>query len=178
MGDDSKNRDFLPCNKQYLVMHGIPCLCCTTSLAYIDADKDTEHLLSFADASAPSTDSNECSKTHVGCQAHKTDSATNKDKIVDISKLGGDRLHDNERIVKGLGGMLLGGGGGGEGVGMMETSDLDDIPDIEEDDLEEGDDEATAAVPKVSVIPAAGVLDTRYVIVGWLEIRRVANNFL
>ena len=49
---------------------------------------------------------------------------------------------------------------------MMETSDLDDIPDIEEDDLEEGDDEATAAVPKVSVIPAAGVLDTRYVIVG------------
>ena len=36
-------------------MHGIPCLHCTTSLAYIDADEDTEHLLSFADASAPST---------------------------------------------------------------------------------------------------------------------------
>ena len=148
-------------------MHGIPCLCCTTSLAYIDADEDTERLLSFADASAPSTDSDESVKTHVGCQAHKTDSATNTDKIVDISKLDGDGLHDNEeRIVKGLGGMLLGGGGGGEGVGMMETSDLDDIPDIEEDDLEQGDDEATAAMPKVSVIPAAGVLDTRYVIVG------------
>ena len=48
----------------------------------------------------------------------------------------------------------------------METSDLHDMPDIEADDLEEGDDEATDAVPKVSVIPAAGVLDTRYVIVG------------
>ena len=52
---------------------------------------------------------------------------------------------------------------------MMETSDLVDIPDMEEDDLEEGDDEATAPVPKVSVIPAAGVLDTRYVIVGLAE---------
>ena len=90
-------------------MHGIPCLHCTTSLAYIDADEHTEHLLSFAHASAPSTDSNECVKTHVGCQAHKTDSATNTDKIVDISKLDGDGLHGNEvRIVKGLGGMLLG----------------------------------------------------------------------
>ena len=50
----------------------------------------------------------------------------------------------------------------------METSDLDDISDIEEDDLlEEGDDESTAAVPKVLVIPASGVVDTRYVIVGF-----------
>ena len=67
--------------------------------------------------------------------------------------------------MKGLGGVSLGrGGGGGEGVGTMETPDLDDIPDMEEDDLEEGDDEATAAAPKVSVISAAaGVLDARYV---------------
>ena len=44
--------------------------------------------------------------------------------------------------------MLLSGGGGGvEGVGTMETPDLDDILDMEEDDLEEGDDEAMAAAP-------------------------------
>ena len=63
--------------------------------------------------------------------------------------------------------MSLGGGGGGEGVGMTATPNLDDIPDMEEDDLEEGDDEATAAAPKVSVIHAAGVVNARYVIVGF-----------
>ena len=65
--------------------------------------------------------------------------------------------------------MSLGGagGGGGEGVGTTETPDLDDIPDMEASDLEEGDDEATAAAPKVSVVLAAGVLDARYVVVGF-----------
>ena len=50
---------------------------------------------------------------------------------------------------------------------MTGTPDLDDIPDMEEDDLEEGDDEPTAAALKVSVIPAAGVIDARYVVVGF-----------
>ena len=49
----------------------------------------------------------------------------------------------------------------------MMDSFLDYIRDIEEDDLEEGDDEVTAAVPKVLVIPAAGVVHPRYVIVGF-----------
>ena len=34
---------------------------------------------------------------------------------------------------------------------------------MEGDDLEEGDGEATAAAPKVSVITTAGVVDGRYV---------------
>ena len=59
---------------------------------------------------------------------------------------------------------------------MTETPDLDDIPNMEEDDLEEGDDEATAAAPKVSVIPAAGVVDARYVLRS-LEIKRSADDF-
>ena len=83
---------------------------------------------------------------------------------------------DEERITKGLGGMSLGGGGGGEGVGTTEMPDLDDIADMKEDDLEEGDDEATAAVPKVSAIPSAGVVDAGYV-VGLLEIKRSADDF-
>ena len=45
---------------------------------------------------------------------------------------------------------------------------MDDIPDMEEDDLEEGDDDATAA-PKVSVIPVSGVVDARYVVVGFAK---------
>ena len=57
-----------------------------------------------------------------------------------------------------------GGGGEGEGVGTMEMPDLDDIPDMEEDDLEERGDEATAAAPKAFVIPAAGAVDPGYVV--------------
>ena len=59
--------------------------------------------------------------------------------------------------------MLGGAGGGGEGVGMTKMPDLDDIPNMEEDNLKEGDDEVMAAVPKVSVVPASGVVDARYV---------------
>ena len=46
--------------------------------------------------------------------------------------------------------MSLGGAGeGGQGVGTTETPDLDDIPDIEEDDLEEGDDDVTCQFSKL-----------------------------
>ena len=108
---------------------------------------------------------------HAGRQAHKTDSATNAGEIADIPDLDGDGLHeDEERIVQGLGRVSLGGGvGGGEGVGTTEAPDLDDIPDMEEDDLEEGDDEAMAAAPKASVIPVSGVVDARYVVVGFAK---------
>ena len=70
--------------------------------------------------------------------------------------------------MQGLGSLSLGGGGGGgEGVETTETPDFNDIPDMEEDDLEEGDDEAMATAPKVSVVPASGVVDARYVVVGF-----------
>ena len=157
-----------------------PCLRRATSLAYTDKDEDAEHLLSFADTSAPSADSDEWIETHAGCQAHETDSATNTGEIADIPDLDGDGLHeDEERIAQGLGHVSLGGGaGGGEGVGTTEMPDLDDIPNREEDDLEEGDDEATAAAPKVSVIPASGVVDARYV--SWVcwKSRRLADDLL
>ena len=165
-GDVSQTRDFLPSDKHSLVMHGIPCLRRAMSIAYTDADEDAERLLFFADSSAPSTDGNKWVET--GRQAHTADSATNEGEIADIPDLDGDWPHeDEERIAQGLGRVSLGGGagGGGEGAGTTETPDLDDIPDMEEDDLEEGDDEAMAA-PKVSVIPAAGVVNARYVGVG------------
>ena len=136
------------------------------SLGYTDPAEDAERLLSFANTSAPFTDNKEWVEMHAGWQAHKTDSAMNVGEIVDIPDLDGDGPHeDEERIAQGLGHRLLGGGegGGGEGVRMMETPDLDDIPNMEEDDLEEGDDEAMAAASKVSVIPTAEVVDARYV---------------
>ena len=78
-GDASTTRDFLPSDKQYLVTRGVPCLRRATSLAY--TDEDGERLLSFADTSAPSADSDEWVETHAGRQAHRTDSATNAGEI-------------------------------------------------------------------------------------------------
>ena len=113
-GDASKTRDFLPSDKQYLAMRGIPCLCRATSLAYTDADEDTERLLSFTDASSPSGDGDKWVKTHAGHQAHKTDSAANAGEIADTPDLDGDGPHeDEERIAKGVGHVLVGRGGGG-----------------------------------------------------------------
>ena len=178
-GDASKTQGFLPSDKQYLATRGVPCLRRATSLAYTDADEDAERLLSFTDSSAPSTDGDEWVETHAGRQAHKTDSATNAGEIADVPDLDGQGLHeDEERITQGLRCVSLGGGeGGGEGAGTTETPDLDCTPDMEEDHLEEGDDEATAAAPKVSVISAAAeVSDARYV-VGLLENRKSTDHF-
>ena len=86
------------------------------ALAYTDADEDAKRLLSFTSASASSTDSDKWVKMHAGRQAHRADSTTNAGEIADTPDLDGDGLHDDEdRIAKGLGGVLLGGGGYGRG---------------------------------------------------------------
>ena len=45
------------------------------------------------------------------------------------------------------------------------------MPNMQEDNLEEGDDEATTA-PMASVIPASGVVHPRYVVVGFAGNRK------
>lgn len=151
-GDASKVRDFMPADKQYLVTRGVPCLRRATSLAYTDADEDAERLLSFGDSSSPGGEADEWVETHAGRKA-TADSATNAGVIEDIPDLDGPQ--DADHVTAGMGGLSLGSSAGGNAA---ETPDLDDIPDMEEDDLEAGD-EATAA-PKPSVTPS-GVIDAR-----------------
>ncbi|KAF8800163.1 putative E2-like enzyme [Phlegmacium glaucopus] len=139
-GDATKARDFLPGDKQYLVTRGVPCLRRATSLAYTDADEDAERLISFADSSAPSAEGDEWVETHAGRQA-PVQSATDHSAIEEIPDIDGD-------ITPGVGSLSL----GGKGEKEPEVIDLDDIPDMEEEDLEDGD-EATA-VPK-AVAPRA-----------------------
>ncbi|KAK7053260.1 E2-like enzyme [Paramarasmius palmivorus] len=135
-GDASKARDYLPADKQYLITRGVPCLRRATSLAYTDADEDAERLLSFDDT-AGQGDGDEWVETHAGRKANMT-GAANPGEIADIPDDGG---HDE--LSAGVSGMSLKAGDVKE-----EIPDLDDIPDMEEDDLEEGD-EATAA-PKTT----------------------------
>lgn len=134
-GEASKARDFLPADKQYLVTRGVPCLRRATSLAYTDADEDAERLLSFGDSSAGG-EADEWVETHAGREIH-SDSAANPGVIDDIPDLDGD----DHGLSAGVGNVSLGGAG-------EETPNLDDIPDMEEDDLEE-QDEATASKPAV-----------------------------
>ncbi|KAJ6594270.1 autophagocytosis associated protein [Mycena capillaripes] len=138
-GDSSKSKDYLPADKQYLVTRGVPCLRRATSLAYTDADEDAERLLSFGD----STGADEWVETHAGRKAN-LDSA-NPGNIDDIPDLD---AAPEDSVTQGVGALSLGAAG--------ETPDLDDIPDMEEEGLEEGEDEATAA-PKAGVIDASQV---------------------
>ncbi|KAJ7141423.1 autophagocytosis associated protein [Mycena epipterygia] len=143
-GDPSKCKDYLPADKQYLLTRGVPCLRRATSLAYTDADEDAERLLSFGD-SFDSNGGDEWVETHAGRKAN-LDSA-NPGQIDDIPDLDAPA---EDSVTQGVGALSLG--------GVAETPDLDDIPDMEEEGLEEEDDEATAA-PK----PTPGVIDASQV---------------
>ena len=162
-GDATKARDFLPGDKQYLVTRGVPCLRRATSLAYTDADEDAERLVSFADSSAPTAEGDEWVETHAGRQA-PVQSAADHSAIEEIPDIDGT---GDDNIVSGVGSLSLGGGGGGKGEKEAEVVlDLDDIPDMEEEDLEDGD-EATAApkavAPPKTTTTSSNVVDARSV---------------
>ncbi|KAH8814645.1 putative E2-like enzyme [Flagelloscypha sp. PMI_526] len=129
-GDPSKGREYLPADKQYLLTRGVPCLRRATSLAYTDADEDAERLLSFSAGDSGDKD-DEWVETHAGRKAN-TDAA-NPGDIADIPDL------DTDEVTKGVDDLQVAG----------EIPDMDDIPDMEEDGLEEEEDDAAAA-PKSS----------------------------
>ena len=138
-GDDSKARDFLPKDKQYLVTTGVPCLRRATAIAYTDADEDAERLLSFGDSSA-SGGGDEWVETHANRKPTTAAHAGDIDEIPDL-----DGPQDGDHIVGRIGSLSL---NPGEDTA---TPDLDDIPDMEEDGLEAGD-EATAAPNKPAAV--------------------------
>jgi len=140
-GDSSKARDYLPIEKQYLITRGVPCLRRATALAYTDADEDAERLLAIGDLSSTGSEVDEWVETHTGRPSAR-DSAGNAGVIDDIPDLDG--AGDMDHITTGVGKVSFSGQPHAE---PAETPDLDDIPDMEED-IEEGDDEATAAPPK------------------------------
>lgn len=149
-GDSSKVRDYLPTDKQYLVTRGVPCLRRATSLAY--TDDDVERLLSFGDSSTPGGE--EWVETHAGRKSN-TDSVSNPGQIDDIPDLDSE----HEAVTVAVGAMSL---NSGTPV-AEETPDLADIPDMEEDGLEEKDEATAVAKPSAmidssSIEPAKGNL--------------------
>jgi ubiquitin-like-conjugating enzyme ATG3 len=119
----------------------VPCLRRATALAYTDADEDAERLLAIGDLSSTGSEVDEWVETHTGrSSAH--DTAGNAGVIDDIPDLDG--AGDVDHVTAGLGKVSVSGNTPGE---PAETPDLDDIPDMEED-IEEGEDEATVAPAK------------------------------
>ena len=96
-------------------------------------------------------------ETHAG-RKHTVDSAINAGEIEDIPDLDGPG--DNDGVTSGMRGMNLGTTPGAGAI--AEIPDMDEIPDMEEEDLEAGDDEANA-VPKVTAT-TPGVIDATYVV--------------
>jgi ubiquitin-like-conjugating enzyme ATG3 len=148
-GDTSKVRDFLPQDKQYLVVRGVPCLRRATSLAYTDADEDAERLLSFGDGANGAPDGDEWVETHAGRKA--SNKGADHSEIADIPDMDAHG-EDDHGLAGAIGGMSIGGHGEGKETDII---DIDEIPDMEEDDLEAGD-EATAAPKAPAAVPSTG----------------------
>ncbi|KAF7305962.1 Autophagy-related protein 3 [Mycena chlorophos] len=143
-GDASKAKDYLPADKQYLVTRGVPCLRRATALAYTDADEDAERLLNFGD----STGADEWVETHAGRKAG-FNAETNPGTIDDIPDLDHDIEGGADAAAAGVGALSL-------QSNPDVTPDIDDIPDMEEEGLEEEDD-AAAAPAKPAVIDASEI---------------------
>ena len=148
-GDASKARDYLPADKQYLLTRGVPCLRRASTLAYTDADEDAERLLSFADPkeTGAAGKEEEWVETHAGRSAGG-DAGAHVGTIDDIPD-----VDDGEaEVAAGMGGLSMG------GREPAEIPDMDEIPDMEED-LEEAEDEATAAPKPKATTASDGVAD-------------------
>lgn len=149
-GDSSKARDYLPADKQYLLTRGVPCLRRATTLAYTDADEDAERLLSFGDLSSTGNEADEWVETHTGRQTESA--AANVGVIDDIPDA------DDAEVAGAMGNLSIG-GAGSKSV-PADIPDIDEIPDMEEE-LEEGEDEATAKPTTKAAGPTSEVMDPR-----------------
>jgi ubiquitin-like-conjugating enzyme ATG3 len=147
--DSGKNRDFLPPDKQYLMTRGVPCLRRATALAYTDADEDAERLVTFGELSSTGKEEDEWVETHAGRPvAHESAEAGEIDEIPDV----------DDHLSHAMANTSISSTKGGE---PEEIPDIDEIPDMEEEGLEDEDDAAVAA-PKTTS-PAPGVIDGRYI---------------
>lgn len=126
---------------------GVPCLRRANALAYTDADEDAERLISFGELSSTGKEEDEWVETHAG-RPVGSDSAAELGVIDDIPDVDDQLSHamaDTSLSAK-----------GGE---PADIPDIDEIPDMEEEGLEDEDDAAVAA-PKVTS-PVVGVIDGR-----------------
>jgi ubiquitin-like-conjugating enzyme ATG3 len=114
-------------------------------LAYTDADEDAERMLSFDDAAAPA---DEWVETHAGRRAN-LDIGGNVGIIDDIPDLDGDAPNETETVTNAMSKASI---SAPKGSAINETPDLDEIPDMEEEGLEEGDEAAVAPVATTSGI--------------------------
>jgi len=137
--------DYLPKDKQYLVSRGVPCLRRAQSLAYTDADEDAEKLL---DLSEGGDQADEWVQTHAG-RAARVNAADDIEAIPDM-----DGPSESPKMpTKQLGSLSL-----DADTSIANIPDMDEIPDMEEEDLEGAEDAATAAPAKsvaTTATPAA-----------------------
>lgn len=111
---DAKPREHLPADKQYLLLQGAPCPRRATSLVYTDAEEDGEQLLSMGGGSSKE---DEWVQTHAG----RTAPTSHPDEIDDIP--------DDDAVTADMQRMNL--------KANESMPSEDDIPDMEEEDLED-----------------------------------------
>ncbi|KAG8864494.1 E2-like enzyme [Tulasnella sp. 330] len=175
-GEPSKAREFLPTDKQYLMTRGgrlqnivldlrcsrlifapfaVPCLRRATSLAYTDADEDAEKMLSFDESTAGDKEE-EWVQTHAGRTARDAVNPVEISDIPDADDHDSDHDHQLPAISKGLSSLNISSGPSAPTANSAAViPDMDEIPDMEEDDLEGGIHDAAAAPSSISKPSAA-----------------------
>jgi ubiquitin-like-conjugating enzyme ATG3 len=135
-------------------MRGVPCLRRATLLAY----EDTEHMLSFADLCNLGDKGDEWVETHAGHKSNM-DVVGNAGHIDDIPNLDSDAPQEANSVTHDMAKLSV---VGSKGAISSDTPDLNDIPNLEKDNLEAGD-EATA-VPRPTAL-VDGAPETKYRII-------------
>jgi len=128
-----------------------------TSLAYTDADEDAERLLTFNDGT--STDGDEWVETHAGRKASPKTGGDHSE-IAEIPDMDGHSDHGHDGLVDGIKGLSIDGQTQGR---EPEVIDIDEIPDMEEDDLEAGDEATAAPKAPATVVSPSTPAAPRYV---------------
>ncbi|KAF8342334.1 autophagocytosis associated protein [Cantharellus anzutake] len=142
-GEPSKARDFLPPEKQYLMTRAVPCPRRATSLAYTDADEDAEKMLSFAEEGTDDKEE-EWVQTHSG---RKPSEAAHIGDIDDIPDFDGPASGLPAAMNK---------------LDINASPHIDDIPDMEEEGLEEEDEDAKGNLLQVRTYDVMITYDKYY----------------
>ncbi|CAM0139154.1 E2-like enzyme, variant 2 [Umbelopsis sp. WA50703] len=141
-GDESKRRDYLPKDKQFLITRNVPCLRRAKQMEYTEDDKETE--IKAGDDGENDDDEDGWMYTHSD-RVYKTIDEIARD-IVDsddmpqLPPIGALSIEDNRTANEKA---------EDDDINPDEIPDIDDIPDMEDDLLEE-EDPAALATTKVA----------------------------
>ncbi|ORY86748.1 autophagocytosis associated protein [Leucosporidium creatinivorum] len=134
-GEEGRRREYLPQDKQFLVQRNVPCLRRVSQLAYgggLRGAEDGETMISFAEEAAAAAGGADDEEDWVATHTTGKDGPTPSSAPI-IGDIPDDAPPSSQSLSSQFAATSLGGGGGED---KEEMPDLDDIPDMSDDEDE------------------------------------------